>query len=176
MIKVAVVGRSRTARATVARRFYRPHNFRYLELEAGVKRIHYTLNGRTKYKRLVWYETLQMYDALYKVDSNIWIGYLLSRLNRMEDHTNVVCPDARYLNEIQQLKQAGFIIVRVTNESTNAIVSRNKKNAAPGSLILSESYDENFSNKIGVDYSIHHTSYQSTYRAVDQLVEKLINI
>lgn len=169
-MRVAIVGRSRTANTTVARLFQRPHGFKYLSLDDGVKRTMEHIYGMGKYQKIRWERRTEIYNALYKIDPDIWVGFLAQRLTRTTG--DVVCPDARYINELDRLKALGFTIVRVTSNVSVASLTHTYGTSATGSLALNDWFDSNFSDKFGVDYSIHFDKKQIKPR-VEQLVQTL---
>lgn len=171
-LRVVLIGRSNKAITPIARKLQRPHSFKYMAFMDGVRKIDDIIYGGKKYKRLNWEKKIRIYDELYKVDSNIWITYLKQKLDVTT--RDVVIPDVRYLNELEQLRNMGFIVVRVTTDRiSKEHLTHKVMNAAPGTIIVADWYDANFSDKVRADYSIHYTDIASAEVSVADLVAKL---
>jgi hypothetical protein len=174
--KLALVGKARVGRSAVAAYLKNAHGFKNMGLQDGTRRILRTLYGWQTYHRVSWQQYTQVYDALYKIDSNIWITFLVDRLKRttMED---IVVDDVRYINELEILKNLGFKIVRVTAPEIRVRhLTANLFDAAPGSLLVQEWYNKDFTEQVGVDYSIHNGTKEQMRRAIDSLVINLAQI
>lgn len=168
------MGRAKVGRSAVSDYLEQNHGFKSVGLQDGVKRLMRTLHGYHTYHRIPWETYIRYYDALYKLDSNIWIGYFVSRLNRSHDTTNMVVDDVRYLNELEILKNLGFKIVRITAPDIRVQhLQKNLMDAAPGNLLLNEWYNKDFTSQVGVDYSIHNDSREGMRKAVDSLIVTL---
>lgn len=171
--RLALVGKAKVGRSAVAKYLEAQHGFKKMDLQDGVNRTLRTLYGWTSYTRVPWVTRLRVYDALYKIDPNIWITFLLWKIERtkMQD---IVVDDVRYLNELEILKNLGFKVVRITSpEIRRQHLTSNLLDAAPGNLITQEWYNKDFSELIGVDYSIHNDERKAMNRAVDSLVISL---
>lgn len=171
--RIALVGRAKVGRSAISSYLQDKHGFKEMGLQDGVRRTLRTLYGWTTYHRVPWETSMKFYDALYKLDSNIWIGFLAWKIERTK-MPNIVVDDVRYLNEVEVLKNLGFKIVRITSPNINSHhLSKNLMDAAPGNLLLQEWYNKDFTELIGVDYSIHNGSREAMKRAVDSLVINL---
>lgn len=62
-------------------------------------------------------------DKMKEIDSDIWIKYLMKSIQNQE---NIIIDDLRFPNELEYLKKAGFIIIRVS-VSENVRIERIKK-------------------------------------------------
>lgn len=173
MIRIAFVGKDRASITYIAEYMRYHHKFKKRRLndplKAFIKKIHYFEPD----KRIHWEYQRELYDAIYKVDNEFWITWYR---NAMKTTTaNVVCDDARYMNEAKALRDLGFKIVRVTAppKKNPAIRKSLGRSAAPGTLFLNELYSKDFTKELKVDYSIHRGDNESTKRAMDTILEDI---
>lgn len=169
-IRVAFVGKSKVGVTFCARYLVTHHGFKKLSLQDGVRRMLKRLYYYGTYKRLTWEFRYRVYDALYKIDPNVWINYLEVRLKNTP--TDVVVEDVRYMNELDRLKLAGFTIVRITAPEKRRInYIRGILDSDAGTVILNEWFNKDFAYQ--VDYSIYNETKEGTRKALDDLVERL---
>jgi hypothetical protein len=86
---------------------------------------------------------------------------------------DIVVPDARYLNEVEYLKNAGFKVIRVSRTDGKDYPRYEFiKDAAPGTLVIPEWLPGTL-NKISADYSIidEEKSKEKTYEEIRKIVE-----
>lgn len=176
MIRIAFVGRSREDKTFLAEYLRYTYKFSRKNLNDPlvdfIKKLYYFEPDQ----RVHWEMRREMYDALYKINPEMWITYYKNRMERST--SDVVCDDARYMNEGIALQEMGFKMVRVTSPlKKNARLRKSLgKSAAPGTLFLNELYSRDFLKDIKVDYSIHNVERESTKRAMDAILEELRRI
>lgn len=171
-IRIVLVGKSKAGRTWAADYVRVHHHFRKMSLGEGVTRIHRILYYYGTFKRVPWEQKLEVYDALYKIDPTIWIGYLERKLSTTT--SNVIVDDPRYLNEVSALKALGFTVIRITApETRRRRFVKNVKAAAPGLLVLHEMFSHDFLETAGVDYSIYNETKDGTRKALDEIISSL---
>ena len=115
----------------------------------------------------------QLYQAvgqgMRSIDSNVWIKYMARNIER-DGLENIVITDVRQQNEVDLLRRAGFIIVRVNANYQTRI----KRMVACGDVfdIIDLNHEtelqiENFN----VDYEIYNDgNIEALYQQIEQLI------
>jgi hypothetical protein len=171
-IKIVFVGKSKSGRTWAADYVRAKYHFKKMSFGQGVARIHRILYYYGTFKRVPWEQKLGVYDALYKIDPTVWIGYLERRLRTTT--RDVVVDDPRYLNEVTALKGLGFTVIRLTApETRRRRFVKNIKAAAPGLLVIHEMFNHDFLETAGVDYSIYNETKDGTRKALDEVINSL---
>lgn len=125
-----------------------------------------------KHKQNMDFQTkLAFYDAVYRVDPELFVKYVAGRIKTT--NVDTVIPDVRYLNEMEALKEMGFIICRVTTNAKQLQAGKYIKTAAPGSVALSLVYDKRFSINHSANYAINWTSKASVGPVIDTFLERI---
>src|ERR1044071_680296 len=125
MLRIAVVGKNKTANVWIGNHLYWIYNLQHKRLsdpvENFVKRSHWWL-GQKRGKVYTWQQKLAIYDFIYKIEPDIWVNYLDWRLKKQKKP--VVVTDVRYVSELEYLRdKLGFIIIRVIAENKNLMTS-----------------------------------------------------
>jgi ethanolamine utilization protein EutP (predicted NTPase) len=168
-LRIAFVGRHQSGKTYAAHYLYKHHGFKTVKMQDGVtKMLRYFYKYRS-HERINWEKRLAFYDALYILDNDIHIDYLLRRL--ATSTTDIVIDDVRYINEVQKLREAGFIIIRISMPTTTKIKLKGIKTAAPGSIKLNEYFNRTF-EAYSTDYSIINENRNSLYRLLDSIITK----
>ena len=171
-LKIAFVGKKAAGKTFAA--FYLQKRYKFLRkpLREPLRKFLRTIYYYGDYKRVSWEQELGFYDALYKLDPNIWITHLKRRLNTST--SDIVVEDARYINEVQALKDMGFILIRI-----NAPESLRKRNigkslldAAENSVILAEYFHKDLTSLYRADYTLLNEDKESTRKALDIIISK----
>lgn len=171
-IRIAFIGKNKSGRTWAADYLRSQHNFKKESLGEGVDRILRILYYYGTHKRIPWEHKLLVYDALYKIDPDIWIGYMERKLRTTT--RDVVVDDARYINEIKALKELGFTVIRLTApETRRKRFLKGVKTASPGVLTVHELFNRSFLETAGVDYSIYNETKDGTRKALDEIVSSL---
>ncbi len=171
-LRIAFVGRAKVGRTFCAEHLRVRHGFKRKSIIDPVNRFIKILYFYDRDTRVTWEVKRSFHDAIYKIDNELLIDYLLARVKMSP--LDVVVDDIRYMNEAQKLKEEGFIIIRVTSPVNK---SRTKqalgRTAAPGTLLLNELYNKDFTSALQVDYSVHNVDNDATRAALDHI---MINI
>ena len=171
-IRIAFIGKNKSGRTWAADYLRSTHNFKKESLGEGVDRIMRIMYYYGTHKRIPWEQKLLVYDALYKIDPNIWIGYMERKLRTTT--RDVVVDDARYINEINTLKDLGFVVIRLTApEVRRRARLKGVKSASPGALAVHELFNRSFLEVAGVDYSIYNETKDGTRKAIDEILKSL---
>lgn len=171
-VRIVFVGKSKSGKTWAADYLRSQHNFKKLAFADGLNDVLRKLYYYGTHQRIRWETRLRYYDALYKVDPNIWAGYMERRLRTTT--RDVVIDDPRYLNEVAVLKPLGFTVIRLV-----APESRRKRRleaaswAADGLLAVHDLYNRDFNSTVGVDFSIFNVSKDDTRKTLDSIVERL---
>jgi hypothetical protein len=169
-VNIAFIGLNHNAQTSCAEYLRKAHLFKRINMDDGVKyflRQMYDYNG---WKNILIKERRLFYDAIYKVDPNIFISHVTSRIRKSEN--DIVISDVRYLNEMQALQKLNFKIVRVTTPLPPKI-GVYVKGAAAGTTALSSLYDKNFAVKHNVEYSINFTTKANLSTQMDTLLASM---
>lgn len=170
-IRVALVGVDALSKATVARYLEKQYDYSLFPLFDGIRRVYYIMYGRTgRYKRTAAATKIASYDALYKIDKDIWLSYLDTRL--AYSTRPIVIQDPRYVYEVEQLVNRGFIVVRVIPEKRRAKIS-NIKDAAPNTVLLAEFFPHHTTGyKPSFQVNIYKDK-ETTHLGLDKLAANL---
>lgn len=168
-IRIAFVGRHQSGKTYAAHYLYKNHNFKTVKLQDGVSKLVRFFYKYRPHERINWEKRLAFYDALYTLDKDIHVDYLLRRLETST--RDIVVDDVRYINEVEKLKAAGFIIIRITMPVTTKIKLKGVQTAAPGTIKLNE-YFNRTSDAYSTDYSIINENRESLYRLLDSIISK----
>jgi hypothetical protein len=173
-LKICLIGRIRVGNRFAAFRLQRVHGFRRKKMMAGVDKFSRFFYKYGKYDRFIsWEKKLEFYDALYKIDQNIHVDYLLRRVE--SGWEDVVVEDVRYLNEVQKLKDNGFTVIRITPSERTRPKIVNFDNALPGTVTVNEWFAAD-PNKFPTDYSFIYDNKAEAAATVDNIVNRLRQI
>ena len=174
-LRLAFVGKPNSGQTSAAVYLKRSHGFKRIRLMQGVTRICKMLYWYRKYERPSWDKKRAIYDALYKVDNDIWITYVRHRLETTTEP--IVIDDAKFLNEVRALKELGFIVIRVNTAAKHRIRAVSRflgKDVIPGSVAVTEYFNNDPTTLMQVDYSIYHDGkLANLYKTVDELLLNL---
>jgi hypothetical protein len=171
-IRIVFVGKNKAGKTWAADYLRLKHNFKKEAFNDGLADILRKLYYYGDHQRIRWEVKIKFYDALYKIDPNIWAGYMERRLRTTT--RDVVIDDVRYLNEVAVLKTLGFYVIRISApEERRRRKLHSYKTAADGLLAIHDLYNRDFDNSVGVDYSIFNDSKEDTRLILDQIVERL---
>lgn len=174
MLKLALIGKKAAGKTFVAFYLSRQHGFKKVRMDDGVAKSMRILYPLKKNERPTWERRMDIYDALYKIDPSIHINYMLRRLERTTN--DVVIEDVRYVPELQILKEQGFIIVRIAApETRRRKISSSVRNAAAGTLVLQEYFNQDKTIGYSADFSIYNDTREGTRRSLDNLIDTLRN-
>ncbi len=173
-LRLAFVGKPNSGQTSVAVYLKRKRKFKRIRMMQGVTRVCKTLYWYKKYERPSWEKKRAIYDALYKVDPEIWITYLSNRVARSTEP--LVIDDAKFVNEVRKLKELGFIVIRVNTSMKHRTKSVGRflgKDIIPGSVAMTEYFSKDPTEILNVDYSIYHDgNLQHLYKTIDELLVK----
>lgn len=171
-VRIVFVGKSKAGKTWAADYIRREYNFKKIAFNDGLLEILRKLYYYESHQRIKWETRLRYYDAFYKVDPNVWAGYLERRLRTTT--RDVVVDDPRYLNEVAVLKGLGFVVIRlVAPEARRSRRLKAFKSAADGLVAVHDLYNRDFDSTVGVDFSIYNDTKESTRLALDGIVERL---
>ena len=147
------------------------HRFKRLNMDDALKRFLRTSYWYKFMENVSFNKSMAFYDAIYKVDNEIFIKYIEGRLNLTE--VDVVIPSVRYINEMKALQDMGFIICRVTHKSQPVNITRYAKTAVEGSVPVALEYDRSFAVRHNAQYSIDWTSQGSVGTIIEPFLERI---
>jgi hypothetical protein len=167
--RIALVGKIHVDKTFVAEHLRVYHGFERRSmsdpLKIFIKQVYYFHD----YKRVPWERRQAMYDALYKIDKEMWVKSMQERVKRAIKPT--VIDDVRYLSELKALKEMDFKVIRVLSPKRKRVAMNTiGKHSAAGTLYLHELYNKDFTQEIEADYNIHHKDRDSTRQQVDLIM------
>lgn len=172
--RLAFVGKPAAGQTSAAVYLKRSHGFKRIRLMQGVTRICKMLYWYKAYERPPWEKKRAIYDALYKIDNNIWITYVKHRLETTTEP--IVIDDAKFVNEVLQLKELGFTIIRVNSSLKHRSKSIGRflgKDILPGTVVMTEYFNRDPTETLKVDYSIYHDGVLANlHKTLDELLTK----
>ena len=114
----------------------------------------------------------KIYDALYAVDNNIWVGYLERRLRTTT--SDVVVEDVRYVHEANKLREMGFTLIRVVPNKRASPGHVLHGTTNPGTIMLAEMYSRGMT-PYKIDYSLYKEvgKIENFWAAMDEVIDKL---
>ena len=171
-INIAFIGTSYKSQVACAEYCRRILMFKRMDLNENLVQFVRTAYGHTWHTKKPADEIIPFYDAIYKTDHNFFIDHFRRRFEKTEK--DVVVADVRYLNELQALRDLGFVIVRVTvpDMVRGPNIGAKIKTAEKNTVILSMLYDKNFAINYNVEYSINYTSISSLSALIDPILEQ----
>jgi hypothetical protein len=140
-----------------------------MQLDDGVTKFVRYMYTYKLHKRVKWEKRLEIYDALYKIDPSIHIDYLLRKL--MTTDRDVIVPDARYLNEVEGLVKANFVLIRINTTAKGPIRLAGMGTAAAGTVKLQEYFGRE-EDTYPVSYSILADDRVKMKEMLDMIIEK----
>ncbi len=176
-IRIAFVGKPASGQVSAADYLKKNHGFKRVRFINAVTRICRILYFPHKYQRIDWEKRRSIYDALYKIDPNVFINWIKFKMSNTT--WDVVIDDAKYINEVQGLKELGFIIVRINTNTKQRAMSIGRylgKDIIPGTVTITEYFNKDASEVLQVDYSIYHDgNLKNLGRTLDELLTKFDN-
>lgn len=176
-LKVAFVGKSKTLTTACARYFYKEYKWVILGLDDELDRFlrhMYSLHYQQR-NEVLWEDRLRFYDAIYRIDPDIFAKRVVKLVSYKT--RNVVVPDARYLNEIKILKEAGFIFVRVVAPKNfngrKPNINLLTKGTNAGALANYEWFASDANSYVDAKYTINATGKTAPKSALDALIINL---
>ena len=169
-MKIALVGTKAVGRTFAAFYLKKQHGFKMVRMNDGVIKFIRYMYGYGKYQRPTWERKIDFYDALYKIDPDVHVNYLLRRLDTTT--RDVVVDDVRYVHEVLRLKSEGFLIIRISGDRRKKIhPSKSLREAAAGAILLHEQYQDAKNPAYTVDYSVFNGSREGTRKSLDEILD-----
>lgn len=112
MEKIALLGRMRSGKDTVAHYLVAAYDYEEFKLSGGIKRVVDTFFSDEESgldKRGLYQAVGQL---MRSVDDRVWIKDMLNRIQRSYG-SKIVISDVRQENEVEQLRHLGYKIVKV---------------------------------------------------------------
>jgi adenylate kinase family enzyme len=108
-MKIAICGQMASGKTTLANRLCEEENYTRLSLAGMVKEVAYTLfnmNPQNKDRKLLQQIGMKMRE----IRPMVWIDYVIEESKGYEC---VVVDDVRFINEVKQFKENGWILVKL---------------------------------------------------------------
>lgn len=171
-INIAFIGTNYTAQVACAEYCRRILKFKRVDLNENLVQFIRTAYGHTWHTKKPAQEIVPFYDAIYKLDNNFFINHFKRKFQNTEK--DIVVVDVRYLNELQELKELEFVIIRVTvsDQTRGPNIGAKIKTAEQNTVVLSMLYDKNFASNYNVEYSVNYTSISSLAALIDPVLEQ----
>lgn len=168
-LRLAFVGKRQEPKRIAAHYLYKKKYFKRMQLEDGVIKLIRDMYTYKLHKRVPWEQKIRFYDALYKLDPDIHIDYLIRKL--MTTERDVIVPDVRYLNEIEKLVKHNFVIIRINITGTGYTRLAGMRSASAGTIKLQE-YFGGHTEAYPVHYSILADDRYKAREMLDIIVDK----
>ena len=115
-MRVAISGKAGTGKSVLAKLFIEEYNFKHISFARKLKDLAMDLFGLS-YAQTYGSEKdrgllQQLGPKMREIDSDVWVKYVLREIDRNPD-ADYVLDDLRYRNELDALKGAGFILIRI---------------------------------------------------------------
>lgn len=175
-IRLAIVGKSKQANTWVARYLYYKHKFVFLglddELDKFLRKI--TSSKRPHKPAFSWQRRQQFYDAWQVLEPQMFVKRAVDLANNKTRH--IVIPDARYLDEVKVLEEAGFTFIRVTfppgkYRSNSIKILDGKTNK--GAIGYYEWFAADVNAYVKAKYAVHLENPDTARSTIDLIYKKL---
>lgn len=167
---IAVIGKTARDRIFLATALEDTQNYKQIRIAEGVGKFLKTIYGIGYNKRVPWERQLEVYDAIYKIDPDVQVDYLLARAQLHKK--SLVCDDLRYLSELNKLKNAGWKVIRITSPKGKTRIPGIKHSAA-GTIVLNEHFGHSDALSALADYSIWHEDKEKTLETLTKIINSL---
>lgn len=112
-LKIALVGKMRSGKDTVADYLAFKYNFKVYAFADGIKELckqlfPHLVEGRKN--RSIYQDVGQF---MRSIDPHVWINQTMKRISRFSPLRNIVISDVRQQNEYDVLKSKGYIIIKI---------------------------------------------------------------
>jgi len=108
-MKIAICGQMASGKTTLANRLCEEENYTILSLAGMVKEVAYTLfNMKPENKDRKLLQQIGM--KMREIRPMVWIDYVIEE---SKEYECVVVDDVRFINEVQQFKENGWILVKL---------------------------------------------------------------
>ena len=108
-MKIAICGQMASGKTTLANRLCEEENYTRLSLAGMVKEVAYTLfnmKPQNKDRKLLQQIGMKMRE----IRPMVWIDYVIEE---SKEYECVVVDDVRFINEVKQFKENGWILVKL---------------------------------------------------------------
>lgn len=117
-MRIAIAGKMRSGKDTLAKHFIDDLNFKKLAFGEGIEKVGHDFfpNIMAKGKNRKFYQHVG--QSFREIDPRVWINYLDKRLQDLHSKgiENFIVTDVRQVNEYHYLKEQGFVMLKVEAE------------------------------------------------------------
>jgi len=170
-LRIALIGNNTADVVSLSRYIEKKHGFTRMSMLDGVRKTVRSLYFYKGYSATQWEAQNNFYDALYKIDPNIWTKYLEYRLSKTDK--NVVITHIRYSQEAKRLNELGFIIIRISSPkkevARSLAIKRRGQDPADGTLLIQETFIQK-NTPYKVEYSIYNDNKDNTKEQLDKII------
>lgn len=176
IIKIGLCGKMRSGKDTVADYLFFEHDFEYPmafgdSLKFYAHRIFPDVPREPKPRELY-----QFMNVMRDYDPDVWIKHLAQQVRMAEDSrktTGIVVTDARQANEVNWLRDNGFVIVKVEADEDTRI-ERIKAQGESADEEALRHKTEQYVDDIEADFTIENNgTLDELHAKVDELVAEL---
>jgi hypothetical protein len=174
-IRIAFSGLMRSGKDTCGEYIIKKHGGVIKKFAQPLYDIMYYAQDRCGMPREKWREFLQTVGTeLFRAkDPNVWINLLIKEVEETDPNTNVIVTDARFYNEFEALKKAGFFLVKIvrTDEEREAgerVSGEVARHASEVDMLSYEGFDHVIVN-CGTLEDLHHSV---DYIISDEFIEE----
>lgn len=170
-INIAFIGTRHEAQVACAEYLRKTYNFKRLNMEKPLDRFLRTAYWYKVKQNANWGKKIDFYDAIYKVDPEIFIKYSMGVMKISEADT--VIWNVRYINEMKALQDIGFKICRINIPNRRVQINKYSRKAATGSVPVALQFDSNFSINHNTDYSVTWSKMNDTGPIMESFLERI---
>jgi len=108
-MKIGICGKMASGKTTIAEELSHreDYGFTIISMAGEVKRVGRELFGMTKKDRPL---LQQIGMKMREIRESVWLDAVI---NEAENHDDAVCDDVRFINEAKNLKEAGWLLVKL---------------------------------------------------------------
>jgi len=166
MTRIAITGWMGSGKTEIAKYLEFKYGFKRISFADGIKDIAYNIFGmKGKQRGLLQ----SIGEKMREIDKDVWIKHTINRLDNLHDF---VIDDLRRMNEFEELKANGFVIIRVVSDEEKRIERLIKRDGyCDKSLMYNES--ENGCADLRLYEIDNNGSLVELFEKVDDLLVKI---
>jgi dephospho-CoA kinase len=170
MTKIALIGRMRSGKDTVADYLIKQYNYRRFAFGDELKRYYHELFGQTDSKPREGYQRFGQLMRTFEPD--VWLNKCFEMIDRHPLH-KIVITDLRQPNEYEKCKQEGFVLIKVECDDELRLrrIMEKQDNFNPESL---KHETESHIDEFECDYIIkNNRTLEELHTQIDEIIKEI---
>ena len=171
-MRIAFIGKICSGKSYAAKYLQDNHDFELLSFGEPVKRYATEIfNLKFKDRQIIQ----DFAQNIKNIDPDVWVNYLIRKLNMIDDSKNIVIDDLRFHNEQYALRKLGFKFIYLYIDDNFQLKRIKETYKTDASKHIQRRYDISECNidQLDNDYSININS--TTQHKLTALLESIIN-